>query len=98
MVLHGLEGSIKSHSSSPRDTATPGSHLTFPFADEKHQPPLGSVLHNVNHCVEQFHRRQKEESRCEFHLKLRHRVAGEEDLETVKTVLERVRGVLGRVQ
>lgn len=94
MVLHGLEGSIKAHSSLSGDQATTDSHATFPFADGSHQPPFVSVIKNVKRCVGLFHQRQKEESRYEFHLKLRHRVPGEEDLETVRIVFERVQQVL----
>jgi len=44
--------------------------------------------------VESFHQRQQEESRAEFYLKIRHNVPGEEDLETVKVVFDRIRQLL----
>jgi len=94
MTLHGLEGSVKAHLRLSGDDATPDSHTVFPFADGNNQPPFASVVQNVKHCVELFHQRQKEELRCEFHLKSRHRVPGEEDLETVRIVFERVREIL----
>lgn len=94
MILHGLEGSIKAHSIESRDGAAPDSPVAFPFADGIHQPPFASVFQNVKHCVELFHQRQKEEMKHEFHLKLRHQVSGEEDLENVRVVFERVRRVL----
>ena len=76
------------------DMTIPDPRAAFPFPDQNHQPPFASVVKNVEHCVRLFHQRQKEESRYEFHLKLRHRVLGEEDLETVRIVFERVRQVL----
>lgn len=95
MVLHGLEGSIAALLSLSGDEGpTPDSQAIFPFADGNHQPPFAFVAQNVKHCVRLFYKRQKEESRYEFHLKLRHRVPGEEDLETVRMVCERVRQVL----
>jgi hypothetical protein len=95
MVLHGLEGSIKAHSNLPG--ATPDPRLTFPFAHGNLQPPLISVVLNVEHCAESFHRRQLEESKHEFHLKVRHRVPGEENLGTVRDVFDRVRQELGKL-
>ena len=91
MVLHGLEGSIRAHSSLSDDG---GAHSAFPFAPGILQPPLISVLRNVKYCTESFHRRQQDESRCEFHLKIRHRVSGEEHLETIKVVFDQVCQIL----
>lgn len=85
---------MKAHLGLSGGKATPDSHVTFAFADGNNQPPIASVVQNVKHCVQLFHQRQKEESRHEFHLKLRHRVHGEVDLETVKVVFERVGQVL----
>ena len=90
MVLHGLEGSTRARLSLPEDGAIPDTHSAFSFASEKLQPPLISVIKNVEYCVASFHKRQQDESRYELHLKLRHRVVGEESLETVRDVLDRV--------
>jgi hypothetical protein len=90
MVLHGLEGSIKARLDLSEDGATPDTHSAFSFASEELQPPLISIARNVEYCVGSFHKRQHEESRYELHLKLRHRVAKEESLETVRDVLDRV--------
>lgn len=92
MVLHGLEGSTKAHSSLSRNGAAPSS--TFPFAPGNLQPPFISIVENVKYCIESFHRRQQEESRYEFHLKVRHRVPGEDELDTVGVIFDRVRQVL----
>lgn len=94
MVLHGLEGSIKADSSLPGGGATSNTHSTFPFALRNHQPPLISVLRNVKHCVESFRRRQQDESRCEFHLKVRHKVPEEEYLETVGALVDKIYQIL----
>jgi hypothetical protein len=90
MVLHGLDGSIKAHSSLSGGGATSDPHLSFPFAARNLQPPLISILRNVNHCVESFQRRQQDERRYEFHLKVRHKVPEEEYLETVRALVDRV--------
>jgi len=95
MVLHGLEGSIKAHSGSFGGGDTSDSHPAFPFASMNVQPPLISILRNVRHCVESFHRRQQDESRFEFDLKVKHKVLGEEHLETVRAIFDRVCQTLG---
>lgn len=92
MVLHGLEGSIKAHSG--LSGATSGTHSSFPFAPRNLQPPLVSVLQNVKHCVESFHRRQQDESRHEFNLRVRHKVPEEDFLATVRAVIDRVCQIL----
>ena len=94
MVLHGLEGSINAHSSLSGGGATSEVHSAFPFAPRDLQPPLISILRNVKYCVESFQQRQKDESRCEFRLKVRHKVPEEEDLETVSAVIDRVCQIL----
>lgn len=94
MVLHGLDRSIETHSSLPGAEGASDPHLAFPFAPRNLQPPLIFILRNVKHCVESFHRRQQDESRNEFHLKVRHKVPGEEHLETVRAVFDRVRQLL----
>lgn len=94
MVLHGLDRSIKTHSSLPGAEGASDPHSAFPFAPRNLQPPLMLILRNVKHCVESFHRRQQDESRNEFHLKMRHKVPGEEHLETVRAVSDRVRQLL----
>ena len=92
MVLHGLEGSIEAHSGSE---PTSSAHSTFPFASRNHQPPLASIIRNVKHCLESFHRRQQDEARHEFHLQVRHKG---EHLETIRTLTDRVRWVLEGVR
>src|SRR5882757_9903552 len=92
MVLHGLEGSIKAHSSLPGGGDTSGTHSAFPFAPRNLQPPLISVLRNVKHCVESFHRRQREESRHECQLKVT--VPEEDSLGTVGGVTYRINQLL----
>jgi hypothetical protein len=92
MVLHGLEGSIKAHSS--LSGATPDPNLTFPFAPGNLQPPLISVVLNVDNCAESFYQRQLEESRHELRLEVRHKGPGEENLGTVRDVLDRIRQLL----
>ena len=92
MVLHGLQGSIAAALSSTG--ATPDTHSTFPFPPRDHQPPLISILRNVKHCVESFCQRQQDESRYEFHLKVRHKVPEEEYLETVRALVDRVDRIL----
>ena len=84
MVLHGLEGSIEAHSGGE---PTSSAHSTFPFAPRDQQPPLASILRNVKYCVESFLRRQEDEARQEFHLKVRHKG---ERLETIRTLTDRV--------
>lgn len=92
MVLHGLEGSIRAGSSLSGDDHA--SDSAFPFAHGNLQPPIIRIIQNVKNCVELFHQRQQEESRTEFYLKMRHNVPGEEDLETVKIVFDRIRQLL----
>ena len=94
MVLHGLEGSIRAHSSLFGEGGTSDHHSVFPFAPGTLQPPLISVFRNVKCCTESFNRRQQDESRCEFHLKIRHSVPGEEHLETVKAVFNQICQIL----
>jgi len=94
MVLHGLDGSIKAHSSLSGGEGISGPHSAFPFAPRNLQPPLIFILRNVKYCIESFHRRQQDESKNEFHLKVRHKVPGEEHLETVRAVFDRVCQVL----
>jgi hypothetical protein len=89
MVFHGLEGSIKAHSGGGAASSS-----AFPFAPRNLQPPLVSVVENVKYCTESFNRRQQEQSRYELHLKIRHKVPGEEDLETVRVVFDRIHQVL----
>jgi len=90
MALHGLEGSVRAHASLSGDASTPDPHSVFPFPSRNLQPPLISVLKNVSKCAESFRRRQQDEARCEFRLKLRHKVPGEEHLETVRDLFDRV--------
>jgi hypothetical protein len=90
MVFHGLGGSIKAHSSLSAGEGTPNPHSAFPFAPRNLQPPLIFILRNVKYCIESFHCRQQDESRNEFHLKVRHKVPGEEHLETVRAVFDRI--------
>jgi len=91
MVLHGLEGSIKAHSNPSDGGDASDHHPVFPFASKNVQPPLISILRNVKHCVVSFHQRQQDESRYEFHLKVKHTEAhGEEFLDTVRSIFDRV--------
>ena len=91
MVLHGSEGSIRAHASlSGGDASTSDPRSGFPFPPTNLQPPLASVLKNVKQCAESFRRRQQDEARYEFRLKVRHKVPGEEHLETVKALFDRV--------
>ena len=95
MTLHGLEGSIKADSTlSGGGGATSDTHSAFPFPPKSHQPPLISILRNVKHCVESFRQRQQDESRHEFHLKVRHKVPEEEYLVTVRALVDRVHRIL----
>ena len=94
MVLHGLEGSIKAHSSLSGGGGSSDPHSAFPFVPRSLQPPLISILQNVRHCAESFHRRQQAESRCEFDLKVRHKVPGEEYLDTVRVLFDRICQIL----
>ena len=89
MILHGLEGSIRAHASLSDDASGPDRHSVFPFPPSDLQPPLISVLKNVEQCAESFRRRQ-DEPRYEFHLNVRHKVPGEEHLETVRDIFDRV--------
>jgi hypothetical protein len=94
MVLHGLDGSVRTHSSLPGGEGTPGPHSAFPFAPTNLRPPLIFILRNVKYCIESFHRRQQDESRNEFDLKVRHKVPGEEHLGTVRALFGRVCQIL----
>ena len=78
------------HASSSGDARTSDPRSDFPFPPGNLQPPLISVLRNVKKCAESFRRRQQDELRYEFLLKLRHKVPGEEHLETVKHLFDRV--------
>lgn len=94
MVLHGLDGSIKAHSSLSGGEGISDPHSAFPFPRRNLQPPLIFILTNVKHCIESFHSRQQDESRNEFHLTVKHKVPGEEQLETVRAVFDRVCQIL----
>ena len=94
MVLHGLEGSVNTHSSLSGGGGTPDPHSAFPFAPTDLRPPRIYIVRNVKHCLELFHQRQQGESRYEFHLKVRHHVSGEEHLETVRNVFDQVCQIL----
>lgn len=94
MVLHGLEGSIRVHSNLSGDGVGSDPHSAFPFAHGNLQPSLTTVVRNVKNCTKSFHRRQWEESRYEFQLKIRHDVPGEECLETVGVVFDKILSVL----
>ena len=94
MVLHGLEGAIRAHLSLSGDGARSDPHSAFPFAHSNLQPPLTAVVQNVKYCTESFHRRQQDESKHEFQLKIGHDISGEKYLETVGVVFDKIRLVL----
>jgi len=88
MVLHGLDASIQTQESAQSFTTT-----LFPPASRHLQPPLAVVKQNVKSCFNKFCRRQQEELKGEFDMKLNHKE--DSDVRTLKDIVAKVGERLG---